>query len=166
MTTERQILYGQLAIGPAGSGKTSYCKAMFEMLQNSKREVIMVNLDPDNDSIPFTPNIDIGELVKLEDVMKEENLGPNGSFLFCMDLLSKNFDWLCQRIEEEMTKAKEKIAKKSTENQRRPYIIFDCPGQIELYTNYPIFKQLIHRLGNDLPASVIEVCWAFLYWST
>ena len=156
-TNEVELLYGQLVIGPAGSGKTSFCKAMLELLEND-RQVIMVNLDPDNESIPFTPHIDIGELVRLPEVMQNESLGPNGAFLFCIDMLAQNFDWLYRRIEQEMAKAAKAAATKQFDNNksdrlsnalsRKPYIIFDCPGQIELYTNYPAFKRLINRLGN------------------
>lgn len=154
---ETEILYGQLVIGPAGSGKTTYSKTMAEYLHNLNREIILVNLDPANESIPYTPHIDIGELAKLEEVMENEKLGPNGAFLFCIDLLDANFDWLTKRINEELAKAKVEIAKVATgeSNRKRPYIIFDCPGQIELYTNYPTFKHIIGRLLNAPP----EVSW-------
>ena len=94
-----------------------------------------------------------------EDVVLDERTGEADRARMAADDL--------RRIEEEVKKAKAKIAKQK-QNNRRPYIIFDCPGQIELYTNYPIFKQLIHRLGgnhNDvscLPAclfSIIDTCF-------
>ncbi|KPM09190.1 hypothetical protein QR98_0077230, partial [Sarcoptes scabiei] len=144
-----EILHGQLIIGPAGSGKTTYCRYVLEHLQNiSNREVILVNLDPDNNpNLSIRYQIDISDLIKLSDVMQKEKLGPNGSFLFCMDFLEKNLEWLQQRIYEEYLKAKQKILIEKLD-RRRPYILFDCPGQIELYTNYPVFKNIVAALLN------------------
>lgn len=138
-----------MVIGPAGSGKTTYCKTISDYLTEFNRDVILVNLDPANENVPYTAQIDIGELVKLEEVMENEKLGPNGAFLFCIDMLSTNFEWLTKRIIEEMMKSKMKISKDTSSegSRKRPYIIFDCPGQIELYTNYPAFKSIISRLS-------------------
>lgn len=45
--------------------------------------------------------------------MKEFNLGPNGSLIYCMDYLLENIDWFKKRIEE----------------FKDCYILFDFPGQ-------------------------------------
>ena len=37
-------LFGQVVIGPPGSGKTTYCKAMAEFLKSIGRKVTLVNL--------------------------------------------------------------------------------------------------------------------------
>ena len=70
--------FGQLIIGPAGSGKTTYCHGMQQYLTSIGRRVVVVNLDPANDTPPFTPDIDVGELITLEGVMNHMQLGPNG----------------------------------------------------------------------------------------
>lgn len=45
-------------------------------------------------------NINITELITLEEVMEEYNLGPNGGLLFCMEFLLKNIQWLFDRLHE------------------------------------------------------------------
>lgn len=70
--------FGQLVIGPPGSGKTTYCNGMQQYLSALGRKVAIVNLDPANDALPYTPAVDISELVCLETVMEELKLGPNG----------------------------------------------------------------------------------------
>lgn len=70
--------YGQLVIGPPGSGKSSYCFGMQQMLIALERRHIVVNLDPMNDLLPYKCDIDVMDLVKGEDVMKVHKLGPNG----------------------------------------------------------------------------------------
>jgi len=43
--------FGQIVIGPPGSGKTTYCFYMKEYYEYFGREVMMINLDPANDVI-------------------------------------------------------------------------------------------------------------------
>lgn len=40
-----------------------------------------MNLDPANENIPYTPTIDISELITLDDACAEFGLGPNGGAL-------------------------------------------------------------------------------------
>ena len=70
--------FGQLVIGPPGSGKTTYCNGMQQYLQLLGRKVAVINLDPANDSLPYEVAVDVGELVSLEAVMESVKLGPNG----------------------------------------------------------------------------------------
>lgn len=90
--------FGQLVIGPPGSGKTTYCHGMQQILSALKRPACIVNLDPANEHIPYEPDIDIGELITLEDVMQKLELGPNGGLLYCMEYLEANIDWLIERL--------------------------------------------------------------------
>ena len=39
-------------------------------------------------------SIDVRELVSVEDVMVEMNLGPNGGLVYAMEYLVTNIDWL------------------------------------------------------------------------
>ena len=45
----------------------------------------MVNLDPAAEDIVYTPSVDLRELISLEDVMEELQLGPNGGLIYCME---------------------------------------------------------------------------------
>ena len=73
--------FGQVVIGPPGSGKTTYCNGAQQLLRAGQRRVAVVNLDPANDALPYEPDIDVSDLVCLESVMKELGLGPNGGAL-------------------------------------------------------------------------------------
>lgn len=37
-----------------------------------------MNLDPANDLLPYTPSVDVSELISLADVTEAYGLGPNG----------------------------------------------------------------------------------------
>lgn len=123
--------FGQVVIGPPGSGKTTYCAKVYNFYKDKlNRKVEIVNLDPANENMNYTPKIDIMQLVTVEDVMKELNLGPNGALMYCMEYLEQNFDWLLNQL----TKIKDR------------YLIFDMPGQVELFTHHTSIKDVFGRL--------------------
>ena len=70
--------FGQLVIGPAGSGKTTYCNGMQQYLTLTGRKTAVINLDPANDSLPYDCDVDISDLVSLAEVQESLKLGPNG----------------------------------------------------------------------------------------
>ncbi|KAJ1676041.1 hypothetical protein EV182_000034 [Spiromyces aspiralis] len=134
--------FGQFVIGPPGSGKTTYCFGIQQFLGAVGRKVAIVNLDPANDRVPYTPTIDIEELITLDDVMQSLDLGPNGGMIYCIEFLEKNFKWLEDRM-------------KSYIDQGY-YFIFDCPGQVELYTHNPTIRNICHRL-QKIPIQLVCV---------
>ncbi|ORY06299.1 hypothetical protein K493DRAFT_333186 [Basidiobolus meristosporus CBS 931.73] len=120
----------QLVMGPAGSGKSTFCSTIMTHCQSIGRSVHLVNLDPAAEHFTYEPTIDIRELITLEDVMDELDYGPNGGLIYCLEFLLNNIDWL----EEELG------------DYEDDYLIFDCPGQIELYTHFPIMKRMCETL--------------------
>ncbi|XP_041366929.1 GPN-loop GTPase 2-like [Gigantopelta aegis] len=124
------MLFGQVVIGPPGSGKTTYCAGMSDFLTGLGRDVAVVNLDPANDNLPYKCAVDISDLITLSDVMDNLKLGPNGGLIYCMEYLEKNLDWLQAQLE----KVKDK------------YLLFDFPGQVELYTHHGSVKTMLQQL--------------------
>ncbi|KAL0477111.1 gpn3 [Acrasis kona] len=127
--------HAQLVMGPAGCGKSTYCKTIQDHCDSLKRTLHVVNLDPAADTFHYNVSFDIRDLVTLEDVMEELEMGPNGGLVYCMEYLIENLDeWLAEQIKD----------------YNDDYLIFDCPGQIELYSHVPvmkIFTQELQRLG-------------------
>jgi GPN-loop GTPase len=77
---------------------------------------------------------DIKELITLEDAMEEMELGPNGGLLFCMEYLLENQSWFEEKLGELVG--------------QDDYVLFDCPGQIELYSDQSIFREFVKILQN------------------
>lgn len=139
------VVFGQLVAGPPGAGKTTYCTGMQMLLTALKRPKTLVNLDPANDDLPYQCDIDIRELVNVEDVMTELQLGPNGGLMYAMEYIEVNLDWLIMKI------------KKATENDAVPYVIFDCPGQVELYTHHDVMTKITQQLVKALDLRLTAV---------
>ncbi|KAK9912725.1 hypothetical protein M0R45_036572 [Rubus argutus] len=47
------MVFGQVVIGPPGSGETTYCNGMSHFLEFIGRKVAVINLDPANDALPY-----------------------------------------------------------------------------------------------------------------
>ncbi|KAH8872330.1 GPN-loop GTPase 2 [Schistosoma japonicum] len=124
-------LYGQLVIGPPGSGKTTYCAAMHDFLVKLGRKVAVINLDPANDNLPYPCAVNMADLIRLDEVMDYLSLGPNGGLIYCMEYLYTHRCWLANQL--------------AVLKQKEPkiYLIFDLPGQVELYTHHPCMRQLV-----------------------
>lgn len=129
------MVFGQVVIGPPGSGKTTYCNGMQQFLQLIGRKVAVINLDPANDSLPYDCAINIEDLIKLSDVMSEHSLGPNGGLIYCMDYLEKNIDWLESKLKPLL---------------KDHYFLFDFPGQVELFFLHSNAKKVIMKLIKKL----------------
>ncbi|KAI9679469.1 MAG: hypothetical protein M1817_005491 [Caeruleum heppii] len=86
--------FAQLIIGPPGSGKSTYCNGMHQFMSAIGRKCSVVNLDPANDQTSYPCALDVRELVTLDEIMADEQLGPNGGVLYALEELEHNFDWL------------------------------------------------------------------------
>merc|ERR1712150_436685 len=70
----------------------------------------------------YTSDVDIADLVQVEDVMDQ------------MEFVRTNIEWL---------------DKKLSDLDLSSYVIFDCPGQVELYTVDNNMKEIIEHLGRQ-----------------
>jgi GPN-loop GTPase len=82
--------HAQLVMGPAGSGKSTYCNTIYQHCQAIGRTVHVINLDPAADELEYQPSVDIRSLITVDDVMDELNLGPNGGLMWCFEYVASN----------------------------------------------------------------------------
>ena len=88
------VRFAQIVMGPAGVGKTTYCRQIQQHCASAQRRVVhVVNLDPACENLDpvrhYTPAFDIKDLISLEDVVSELKYGPNGGLVFCMEYLAQ-----------------------------------------------------------------------------
>lgn len=62
--------------------------------------------------------------------MEEEELGPNGGVLYALEELENNIEWLQEGLQA----------------LREDYVVFDCPGQVELFTHHGSLRNIFVRI--------------------
>lgn len=140
-------MFGQVVIGPPGSGKSTFCHGMYQFLSALGRKLCIINLDPANDRLPYPEcALDIRDYITLEEIMDELNLGPNGGLMYALESLNESgIDVFIGKVHKLMSELN--------------YLIFDCPGQVELFTHhsslFKIFKKLVK--SRDLRLCVVSL---------
>lgn len=137
-----------------------------------------------NTSLPYDALYDVCiEAVNVTSVMEQLQLGPNGGLIYCMEYMEEHLDTIISSIEERIreeiiiigsienttpnTNSKEKNSRQPTKTPsksdvnkhksvQQPYLLFDLPGQVELYTHSTcvqhIMQSLIKKLNLRLTA--------------
>ncbi len=129
-----------VVLGPAGSGKTTLVGSYGRWLESRGVKVGYVNLDPGADYLPYKPDFDIRKYIRVTDVMKKYNLGPNGAFIKSADLMLELGDQIYREL------------------VRIPsdYVLVDTPGQMELFVfreNGPELLGILKRIG--FPVAIV-----------
>ncbi|MGB9805664.1 MAG: ATP/GTP-binding protein [Thermoproteota archaeon] len=120
-------------LGTAGSGKTSLASALQQWLKEKYGfSIKVVNLDPGAEGVAYTSSYDIRRVVSVRDLMLKEKLGPNGATLKAMEIIQKRFD----EVESELLKVQEGA----------DVIIYDTPGQMEVFVFHPSGPFILSRL--------------------
>lgn len=135
--------FAQIVLGPAGSGKSTYCQTIKKNAEVLNRNILIINLDPAAEFLPYTPDIDIRDLITLSDVMEEFKLGPNGGLVFCFEFLLEEIEWLESQLNDHTIQG--------------DYLIFDCPGQLELYMHLDVFPKVLETFSS-MNMAICTVC--------
>ncbi|KAH3668325.1 hypothetical protein OGAPHI_002079 [Ogataea philodendri] len=116
---------------------------MNQFLNSIGRNSLIVNLDPANDMLPYHCTVDIRDFITLEEIMNDDEirLGPNGGLVYALETFEHSIQYFIDKVKDLMGL--------SLDGQSA-YILFDCPGQTELFTNNPIFRNIFARLEKEL----------------
>jgi len=120
-------------VGTAGCGKSTLTNAFQLWLNNQGYDAITVNLDPGADSLLYAPDVDVRDWVKLNEIMAEYGLGPNGAQIAAADMMALNVKEISQVV-----------AGFDTD-----YVLIDTPGQIELFTFRQSSKVIVDELSGE-----------------
>ncbi|XP_075591028.1 GPN-loop GTPase 3-like [Dermatophagoides farinae] len=123
--------YAQLYIGVAGSGKSSCCKYVQEHLNLLQRKCYVVNWDVASENLPYEAYADVRDVIDIKAYQSDNFLGPNGALIEAMESISTEYDYLSDVFED---------------IEDSSFVLIDCPGQLELYSNSMAIFNLIKRL--------------------
>lgn len=73
---------------------------MYQFLSAIGRPCSVVNLDPANDHTSYKAALDVRSLVGLEEIMEDDELGPNGGVLHALETVEHEFEWLLDGLKE------------------------------------------------------------------
>ncbi len=172
-------MYGQVVVGPPGSGKTTYCNGMQQYLRLIGRETVVVNLDPANEYLndhqndnknkdnknntskeggeeeflPYDVLLDTSEeIINLSSVMEELQLGPNGGLIYCLEYIHHHITTFISILQSKL-----QSYQKEKNLPHPPYILFDLPGQVELYTHSNTVQSIIEKLVKAFDLRLVMV---------
>jgi len=98
-----------------------------------------VTLDPGAAILPYSANVDVRDYIRVEDVMEEFSLGPNGGLMLACDMMVEIVDQLTNDIED----FDPDIA------------LVDTPGQMELFA--------FRNIGAEIADGLTEASKGIVY---
>ena len=104
-------------VGMAGSGKSLLTSSLQEWLRLRKQNVVVLNLDPGVQNLPYTADVDVRAYVDMEKLMVDYSLGPNGALVMASDLVGEHIEEIREEIDE----------------GGADVLLVDTPGQMELF---------------------------------
>jgi GTPase SAR1 family protein len=118
-------------VGTAGAGKSTLVSAYDRWAKQHGISTVLVNLDPGAEKLPYTPDVDIRDWVKISEIMEDHGLGPNGAQIAAADMIALNL----AEVEEEVN------------SYRADQILVDTPGQVELFVFRQSGKHIVETLN-------------------
>ncbi len=126
-------------IGSAGAGKSSLTKSFSDFLEKKGYSVFKANFDPACEYIPYKPDFDIRNFYSIENIMKEEKIGPNLAIIKIYEYLSSD------------SRVKEIVS-----NIEKDYIVVDTAGQLEIFLLRDTGEKFINIFKNPVVFLLVD----------
>lgn len=120
-------------VGTAGSGKSTLVEAFRAWAVFQGYDAVTVNLDPGVETVPYEPDVDIRDWIRLSEIMDEYELGPNGAQIVAADLIAAHVTEVGKVLETFET----------------DFLLVDTPGQMELFTFRESSRVVIDAFGQE-----------------
>ncbi|UCC92266.1 MAG: ATP/GTP-binding protein [Thermoplasmata archaeon] len=122
--------------GTAGAGKSTLVGTFQRWMDENGYNALTVNLDPGAEVLAYDADLDVREWVVLGQIMEEFNLGPNGAQVVAADMMAIQSQDIASAVAE----------------MEADYVLFDVPGQLELFAFRSSSKRILENLGGSRPA--------------
>ena len=117
-------------LGTAGSGKSELTGAFTRWLEMQGEDAMDINLDPGAITIPYSANVDVRDYIKVEALMEEYGLGPNGGLMLASELMLEITEQLSSDIDD----------------FGPDVALVDTPGQMEMFA----FRDVGARIAEEI----------------
>ncbi|KAH9258277.1 hypothetical protein BASA81_003326 [Batrachochytrium salamandrivorans] len=157
----------------AGSGKSTFTQRVIAEAEEREYDLKSINLDPAVGGgksevkageeeeeeeeeegfeewchgIPYQPNVDIRDSVDYKQLMKTNELGPNGAIMLSLNMYSTRLNDLSQVVE------------RWKDTNHVDYVCVDTPGQIEVFTwsaSGTLFTEMFSRIMPTVLVFVVD----------
>jgi len=120
-----------------------------------------------NTQLPYTTILDVcQDIISLDSVMSELNLGPNGGLLYCMEYIEHHLGEVLKLLKERLGLSSSSSGGSNNNNNNSSsssssgsgaYLLFDLPGQIELTAHSNVISRIAERLVRELDLRLVCV---------
>jgi GTPase SAR1 family protein len=117
-------------LGTAGSGKSELTGAFTRWMEMQGEDAMAINLDPGAITIPYSANVDVRDYIKVEALMEEYGLGPNGGLMLASELMLEIVEQLSSDIDD----------------FGPDVALIDTPGQMEMFA----FRDVGARIAEEI----------------
>lgn len=124
--------------GTAGAGKSTLVGTFQRWMDENNYHALTVNLDPGAEVLAYDADVDVREWVVLGQIMEEYNLGPNGAQVVAADIMALQSQDIATAVTE----------------MEADYVLYDVPGQLELFAFRSSSQRLMEVLGGSAPVLV------------
>ncbi len=120
-------------LGTAGSGKSELTHVFTRWMEMQGENALAVNLDPGAITIPYSANVDVRDYIKVEALMEEYGLGPNGGLMLASELMVELIDQLRSDIDD----------------FGPDVAIIDTPGQLEMFAFRDVGARIAEEISDE-----------------
>jgi GTPase SAR1 family protein len=126
-------MYLIFVLGTAGSGKSELTGVFTRWLELQGENAMAVNLDPGAISSPYSANVDVRDYIRVENLMEEYGLGPNGGLMLASEMMLE----IVEQLSSDLDDFGPDIA------------IIDTPGQMEMFAFRDVGARIAEEMSDE-----------------
>jgi GTPase SAR1 family protein len=120
-------------LGTAGSGKSELTGVFTRWLELQGEDAMAVNLDPGAISIPYSANVDVRDYIRVEALMEEYGLGPNGGLMLASEMMLE----IVEQLASDLDDFDPDVA------------LIDTPGQMEMFAFRDVGARIAEEISDE-----------------
>ena len=120
-------------LGTAGSGKSELTAVFTRWLEMQGENAMAVNLDPGTLTLPYSANVDVRDYIRVDSLMEEYGLGPNGGLMLASEMMLDIVGQLVSDIDD----------------FGPDVAVVDTPGQMEMFAFRDVGARIAEGLSDE-----------------